>query len=75
MYWCHAQNRSGEKLVCPTSTKVVVHGLFDYHVADCMFQGLSIARVWVPGPWEAASALLRTERTANVLVSRSKSLW
>jgi hypothetical protein len=134
MYWCHAQNRSGEKFVpdinksgslwlirlpclglyvpgplytsclgawavgssqhqkdrqctgvtlkialvknwCPTSTKVVLSGLLDYHVSDCMSQGLYIPRVWVPGPWEAARAVLWTNRTANVLVYRSKSLW
>ena len=112
MYWCHAINRSGEKLVsdinksgcpwlirlpclglyvpgplyssclgawavgsgqgapldrkdrictgvtlkialvknwCPTSTKVVLSGVLEYHVSDCTFQGLYIPRVWVPG--------------------------
>jgi hypothetical protein len=128
MYWCIAQNRSGEKLVpdinksgslwlirlpclglyvpgplytsclgawdvgsgqgtpldqkdrqctgvtlkitlvknwCPTSTKVVLSGLLEHHVSECMFQGLYIRRVWLPGPWEAARALLWTNRTAK----------
>ena len=75
MYWCHAQNRSGEKLVSDMNKSGSLWLKRDYHVSDCMFQGLYKLRVWVPGPWEAARALLWTERTANVLVSRSKSLW
>jgi hypothetical protein len=59
----------------PTSTKVVLSGLLDYNVSECIFQGLYIPHIWVPGPWEAARAVLWTNRTANVLVYISKSLW
>jgi hypothetical protein len=69
MYWRYAQNRSGEKLV-PDINK---SGSLWLIRLPCL--GLYIPRVWVPGPWEAARALLWTKRTANVLVSRSKSLW